>query len=122
MNTKTDQQAQPQAVLSSAELGPLPPADGTAETNKVSHPEGGYEFEEVDAWSEPLVRAYAAEEVARAVSTERLRNAGWFALVMNAAAELEDASNCLRDPDAKRAAQGAANHYRKAAKEQSNAA
>lgn len=47
---------------------------------------------------------------------ERERNAGWWALVMNAAAALEDAANCLRDPDAKRAAEGAAEHYRRAAK------
>jgi hypothetical protein len=45
-------------------LGPLPEADGTAETNKERHPEGGYTFDEVDAWSEPLVRAYAAQQVA----------------------------------------------------------
>ncbi len=50
-----------------------------------------------------------------AVAAERERNAGWFALVMNAAAALEDAANCLRDPDAKRAAEGAAKHYREAA-------
>ena len=42
--------------------------------------------------------------------------AGWWALVMGAAASLEDAANCLRDPDAKRQAEGAAKHYREAAK------
>lgn len=36
----------------------------------------------------------------------------WWALVMGAAAALEDAAHCLRDPDAKRAAEGAAAHYR----------
>lgn len=45
-------------------LGPLPEADGTAEANKERHPEGGYTYDEVPAWSEPLVRAYAAQEVA----------------------------------------------------------
>ena len=40
----------------------------------------------------------------------------WFALVMNAAAELEDASHCLRDEDAKRTAISGAKHYRDAAK------
>lgn len=39
----------------------------------------------------------------------------WFALVMNAAAELEDASHCLRDEDAKRVAISGAKHYRDAA-------
>ena len=39
----------------------------------------------------------------------------WFALVMNAAAEIEDASNCLQDADAKRVATSAAKHYRNAA-------
>lgn len=40
----------------------------------------------------------------------------WFALVMNAAADLEDAHNCLRDQDAKRSAASGAKHYRKSAK------
>lgn len=65
------------------------------------------------------VAARAAEiersKVQAAVAAARERNAGWFALVMNAAAALEDAANCLRDPDAKRAAEGAAKHYREAA-------
>ncbi len=34
---------------------------------------------------------------------------------MGAAASIEDAANCLRDPDAKRQADGAAKHYRDAA-------
>lgn len=46
---------------------------------------------------------------------EREKNAGWWALVMGAAGSLEDAANCLRDPAAKRAAEGAAQHYRAAA-------
>jgi ribosomal protein L11 methylase PrmA len=36
----------------------------------------------------------------------------WVALIMNAAAELEDAANCLRDEDAKRVAIRGANYYR----------
>lgn len=60
-------------------------------------------------------RAEAVLAVSTAQAAERERNAGWFALVMNAAAALEDAANCLRDPDAKRAAEGAAKHYRAAA-------
>ena len=45
----------------------------------------------------------------------RERNPAWWALVMGAAAALEDAAHCLRDQDAKRAAEGAAAHYRKEA-------
>lgn len=41
--------------------------------------------------------------------------ADWWALVMGAAASLEDASHCLRDDEARRAATGAAAHYRAAA-------
>lgn len=39
----------------------------------------------------------------------------WWALVMGAAASIEDAANCLRDPNAKKQAEGAAKHYRDAA-------
>jgi hypothetical protein len=39
----------------------------------------------------------------------------WWALVMGAAASIEDASNYLRDPDTKKQAEGAAKHYREAA-------
>jgi hypothetical protein len=39
---------------------PLPEPDGSAEANKAPHPGGGYEYDEVPAWSEPLVRAHAA--------------------------------------------------------------
>lgn len=47
--------------------------------------------------------------------TEALRNdtPSWWALVQGAAAALEDAAACMRDPDAKKAALGAAAHYRK---------
>lgn len=64
-----------------------------------------------EADARKAVLAFAAA----AVAAERERNAGWFALVMSAAAALEDASNCLRDQDAKRAAEGAAKHCRSAA-------
>ena len=42
----------------------------------------------------------------------REKGAAWWALVMGAAAALEDAANCMSDPDAKKAAEGAAKHYR----------
>lgn len=42
-------------------------------------------------------------------------SAAWWALVMGAAAALEDAANFLSDSDAKRAAYAAANHYRREA-------
>lgn len=42
-------------------------------------------------------------------------SSAWWALVMGAAASIEDAANCLRDPDAKKQAEGAAKHYREAA-------
>ena len=45
-------------------LGQLPEADGSAEHNKEPHPDGGYTYDDVPAWSESLVRAYAAEHVA----------------------------------------------------------
>ena len=57
------------------------------------------------------MQAFRAEGVA----AERAHHSGWFALVMGAAAALEDAANFLRDPDAKRAALGAAAYYRQAA-------
>ena len=39
---------------------PLPEPDGSAEANQRPHPGGGYEYDEVPAWSEPLARAHAA--------------------------------------------------------------
>ena len=42
-------------------------------------------------------------------------SSAWFALVMNAAAELEDASHCLRDEDAKQVAIRGAKYYREQA-------
>ncbi len=52
---------------------PLPEPDGSAEENKVAHPGGGYEYDEVPAWSEPLVRAHAA--AVSAAENARLREA-----------------------------------------------
>lgn len=49
------------------------------------------------------------------VKRDKSNYAAWFSLVMNAAAELESAANCLGDSDAKQAAHGAAKHYRDAA-------
>ena len=46
------------------QFGPLPQADGTAEVNKTHIGGGVYEFNEAPAWSEPLVLAYTAQEVA----------------------------------------------------------
>jgi hypothetical protein len=43
------------------------------------------------------------------------RSSAWWALVMGAAASVEDAANCISDPDAKKQAEGAAKHYREAA-------
>ena len=65
--------------------------------------------------AERFVKFLAECEQAKTKAAKNECNAGWFALVMNAAAELEDAANCLRDPDAKRSAEGAAKHYRTAA-------
>lgn len=66
----------------------------------------------VDGWGYVAVPDVGADvqerEPARPV-------AAWWALVMGAAAALEDAAHCLSDPDAKRAAEGAAAHYRAAA-------
>lgn len=45
------------------------------------------------------------------------REAYWFALVQGAASEIENAANCLQDPDAKRVAISGAEHYRAKAKE-----
>ena len=60
--------------------------------------------------------ASAARKALAAPVQEPVANASaWFALVMNAAAELEDASHCLRDEDAKRVAISGAKHYRDAA-------
>jgi hypothetical protein len=52
---------------------PLPKPDGSAEANKVPHPGGGYEYDEVPAWSESLVHAHAA--AVSAAENARLRDA-----------------------------------------------
>jgi hypothetical protein len=62
-------------------------------------------------------KAITAIKQARSAPVQPVVNASaWFALVMNAAAELEDASHCLRDEDAKRVANSGAKYYRDAAK------
>lgn len=69
-------------------------------------------------------RTNIAAALAEPVSVQEpvvYRESSWFALVMNAAAEIEDASNCLRDPDAKRTAIRGAEYYRNAAKAMSKA-
>jgi hypothetical protein len=48
----------------------------------------------------------------------RCHDASWWALVMGAAAALEDAAHCLQDQDAKKAAAGSAKHYRDEASQQ----
>lgn len=58
----------------------------------------------------PLIRPQVEQQDEPVASAS-----AWFALVMNAAAEIEDASNCLQDADAKRVATSAAKHYRNAA-------
>ena len=73
-----DNKTMPGNVPLSEGLGPLPEADGTAEANKERRPEGGYTYDEIPAWSEPLVRAYAAA----AVTAERKR---WIALAKSCA-------------------------------------
>ena len=47
-----------------SELPPLPEPDGSAEVKTAEFLDGSYVATEVDAWSEPLVRAYAAAAVA----------------------------------------------------------
>ena len=79
-------------------------ADQWGFTNKANRPE---RWQAIAA-----LRAALAQQ-----EQEPVANAStWFALVMNAAAELEDASHFLRDKDAKRVAISAAKHYRDAAK------
>lgn len=62
------------------------------------------------------IDSLASRSVPQQAEQPGVREAHWWALVMGAAASLEDAANCLRDPDAKRAAEGAARHYREKAK------
>lgn len=62
---------------------PLPEPDGSAEVNKQPHPGGGYEYDEVDAWSEPLVRAYARAYAAAEVAKEREKSDAMRAALIN---------------------------------------
>ena len=58
-------------------------------------------------------KAALKEALAKQEQGERVANAStWFALVMNAAAELENASIFLRDEDAKSVAISGAKYYR----------
>jgi hypothetical protein len=50
-------------------------------------------------------------------TSDKQERAAWSAITGEAAAYIEDAANCLRDPDAKRAAQGAAEFVRKRRRE-----
>lgn len=61
--------------------------------------------------------AWAIDDPEWPEKVQRRRDAGWFSLVMCAAAEIEDAGNCLRDSEAKKKAEGAAKHYREKANE-----
>lgn len=63
----------------------------------------------------PCAQQYALNEC-RAESDKQER-AAWSAITIEAAAYIEDAANCLRDPDAKRAAKGAAEFVRKRRRE-----
>jgi hypothetical protein len=63
----------------------------------------------------PVVYAFLKAWLSTTTPSCLEQSSAWFALVMGAAASIEDASHCLRDPEAKRAADGAAKHYRDAA-------
>lgn len=81
--------------------------DGTVERGAVTT--GGM----VLWWPAEAEQARMAEQPAQQgpVATA----SAWFALIVNAAAELEDASHCMRDEDAKRVAIRGAKYYRDAA-------
>lgn len=76
------------------DLPPLPEPDGSAEANRRPHPQGGYTYDEIDAWSEPLVRAYATAAVAAA-------DREWYGKLEAADAEIErltaELSRCGKD-------------------------
>lgn len=67
------------------------------------------------AEGDPELGRRAASSLNAATSSAEGDASAWWALVMGAAASIEDAANCLRDPDAKKQADGAAKHYREAA-------
>lgn len=76
-------------------------------------------FDQSGRWVAAFEREGDANMVAAVLNAPIGREppSAWWALAMGAAASLEDAANCLRDPDAKRAALGAAEHVRNACKE-----
>lgn len=76
----------------------LTPADGITETNKAPHPDGGYTFGHVAAWTEPLVKAYGAAcraqglreglERAAEICVEKDTLASAYRVITRAAAEI----------------------------------
>jgi hypothetical protein len=64
-------------------------------------------------------RIVYAAPLAQSAEQNRIdaERAAWSAITGEAAAYIEDAANCLRDPDAKRAAEGAAEFVRKRRRE-----
>jgi len=95
-------------------LGPDAPYPGMIEAFELHY---GQSFTDKD-WREETSVWAAAWKAAKATKPkqeqgEPVANAStWFALVMNAAAELENASIFLRDEDAKRVAISGAKYYR----------
>lgn len=53
-----------------AEEVDLPEPDGTAEANMQPHPEGGYTYDEVPAWSETIVREAIAAALVKLTQQE----------------------------------------------------
>ena len=69
--------------------------------------------EEIETLEKEIDQLRAENASLKAELAEVKKDASrWFSLVMNAAAELEDAANCLHDSDAKKNAQSAAKYYR----------
>jgi hypothetical protein len=108
------QQAAPAADASQPEsLVPMPEVDGAL---LHYNPNTGDLIEYVQDYARTYAAACLEAARAPAVRPESdARDAQWWSLVMGAAASIEDASHCLRDEDARRAAIGAAAHYRGAA-------
>lgn len=87
-----------------------PVADGVAlDGKRQTCPECGNSY-----YPNEVPRDCLAERCPYGVKASAAASA-WWALVMGAAASIEDAANCLHDPDAKKQADGAAKHYREAA-------
>ncbi len=105
---------QQRAALASQPAGwRLVPVEPTPEMGgefDKAHPGADFRHESYRA-----MLAAAPQPPAQPVATMD-REATWWTLVMGAAASVEDAANCLSDPDAKRQAEGAAAHYRNAAR------